>query len=421
MERRDLHNASLNVVGEGLWGLQVGMIASATVLTVLLRKLGAGETQIGLIPAMEGGLTVLPQLAGVYLFANRRNRRRSLVIWHWAAVIPFLFVNALLVWAAPRLTATAVRWGLLASFACFNLTIGVIVSVWLDWLAHLFHTGIRGTVMGVSFCSSAFLGVGGSLLAGRLLYRSPDTTTYALLYGLSGIIALVSLACFWFVQDPAEQEREDTVRPRTRDLLERFRTSLAQQNFRAFLVGRLLAVAGFCILPFVAVYYQSVAGGGLSAPAIVTSGAALTFGTALAHLALGRLGDRHGHRWGVLIGATAQVAALVAMLSLPGQWGCLLTYFLAGVCASAGFLSHSNMVIETCPHDHRLAHITVANLVLAIPLLTFPALSGVIAKAWGLQRLFTLSLVLSALAFLWCLTRVKDPRDVDLLEAAPRV
>jgi len=44
-------------------------------------------------------------------------------------------------------------------------------------------------------------------------------------------------------------------------LLHRFRASLNTANFRSFLVGRSLAMAGFSIAPFIAVYYTSQARG----------------------------------------------------------------------------------------------------------------------------------------------------------------
>jgi MFS family permease len=307
----------------------------------------------------------------------------------------------------------------MGSFGCCNLMVGMIIAVWLDWLAHLFSIRYRGMVMGISFFSAAVLSAGGSLAAGRLLALRPGVATYGLLYGAAGIIAALSMLCFWLIDDPAEREPDVIARPSLPLLLDRFRASLADRNFRAFLVGRVLSVAGFCMLPFVAVHYQSAAGGGLTAAAVVANGAALTLGTALAHLALGWLGDRRGHRAGILVGATAQVATLAAALALPGAWGCRLTYALAGVCASAGWLSHSNLVIESCPHDHRLAHISVANLVVGLPMLALPPLAGLAARAWGLRTLFAASLGFSVLSALWYVLRVRDPRDYSLLDRVP--
>jgi MFS family permease len=72
------------------------------------------------------------------------------------------------------------------------------------------------------------------------------------------------------------------------------------------------------------------------------------------------------------------------------------------------------MLLETCPHDHRLAHITVGNLVLSVPLVLSPFLAGVAAEHFGIRPVFMTCLVFSILAFIWCLLKVKEPRYVKI-------
>ena len=63
MEREDIRNARLNVIGESLWGFQISLIAPMTVFAILLRQYGAGERMIGSIGAIGSGLIVLPHLS----------------------------------------------------------------------------------------------------------------------------------------------------------------------------------------------------------------------------------------------------------------------------------------------------------------------------------------------------------------------
>jgi hypothetical protein len=412
MERRELRNALLCVCGEGLWGFQSSMVATATVLTVLLARHGASQRMIGAITSIEGGMVVIPQFLGLYLFTSRRRRKRQLVLWHFVAIIPFLFVNAAIIHFGPRFGGAFVRWALLASLAGMMTGMGVIVGVWMDWMACLFHTGIRGRVMGVSFFSAAFFGGGGALLAGWVLKLFPGDNTYAVLYAVAGVVAFASLATFAFLRDPAEHETVEPPGPSIKDYLRRFGQSLRDKNFRRFLVGRMLASFGFCVVPFIAVYYGSAEGGSLADATVVSCGAAMTVGMAVAHLVLGKLGDRSGHRAGIVIGAAMQVAAIIVLFLTPGWWGCVLTYVCAGVCVSAGYLSHSNMLFETCPHDHRLAHITVGNFVMGAPLIVAPLLAGLAAHAWGLKTMFLACLFFSIAAVMWFALAVKEPRTL---------
>lgn len=414
MEHKDVRNTRLNVIGESLWGFQASLIAPMTVFTILLRQYGAGERMIGSIGAIESGLLVLPQILGIYLFTSHRKRKHQLVIWHVFLIIPFIFLNGLILLRADNYPATLVRWALLVSFACSTIGIGIILSVWLDWLAHLFESHIRGTVMGLAFFFSALFGTGAGILSGWLLGRYPGVRTFSLLYFAAGTIATLSVLTFLMIRDPAERDPHDRKRLSAKGILQRFRTSLTNSNFRMFLIGRLLASIGFCMVPFIALHYQSSQGGSLTSGTIVSCGAALTFGMAFANLILGRLGDKHGHRIGIIVGTTFQVVTLFILLLGTGKWICLITYFCAGISMGGAFVSHTNMLFETCPHDHRLAHITIGNMVLSLPLIAAPLTAGFVAEMWGNPTLFKICLCFSIAAVVWMILLVKEPRHLDL-------
>jgi MFS family permease len=217
------------------------------------------------------------------------------------------------------------------------------------------------------------------------------------------------------VKDPAENmEASAQRRVSFADILASFRKSLLDENFKSFLVCRILASLGFCIIPFIAIYFKSADGGGLSNSAIVSYGAALTFGAALSNLVLGKVGDMHGHRVGIIVGTLMQVITLAIILAASGAMFCIITYFCVGICISSSFISHTNMLLETCPHDHRVAHITVGNLILSAPLVLSPFLAGIAAEHFGIRPVFMVCLFFSITAFLWCLFKVKEPRYVRI-------
>ncbi len=409
---RDRRNVSLTAVGEGTWGFAYFLTMPATVLTALLTSHGAGERMIGGITAAETACSILPQVLGVYLFYSKRRRKAQLVAWHIYAAIPFIFGIGLVSLLSDRLGPVATRWLALGSYAMFQLAIGVIMAVWMDWLAHLYATRIRGMAMGITFGAAALAGILGSRAAGRIIGEQPTPEVFAGLYMAAGVLSVVSILIFAFVDDPARTDPTDSSRPVTSELLRRFRQSLGDHNFRSFLIGRMLATFGFCMLPFIYRYYTSAQGGGLTPGFVVAAGAALPVGTAVAHLVLGRLGDRFGHRLGVLLGISVQTLTLVVLLTTSGPVSCYGAYLLAGFCSAAGFLSHYNLMFETCPHDHRLAHITVGNLVMSPVNIAAPLLAGVLAKETGLAGLFAVSLGFSVVALTWFVLRVKEPRQI---------
>lgn len=405
-------NLILNAVGEAVWGLQANMVVAATVLAVLLNSHGAAPWMIGAISAIETAGMLIPQLLGAYLFTSRKNLKRNLVVWHILTVCVLLFLMGLLTLLSPGIPAAVYRYMMLGLFLVMSVAIGVIVAVWVDWLAHLFDVSIRGTAIGLGVFAASLAGTGGALLAGRVVAHIPSPLSYALLYMVAAAIAVVSMIIFYFVRDPGADSTEVRRRPDVAELLEKFRSSLKDRNFRAYLVGRVLAALGFSIMPFIAVHFSSRAAGALADSTIVTCGAAMTVGMSVGSLLLGRLGDRHGHRLGVIIGVAAQLLALVFLLAVPGLLGCIVVYALTGFAAMGGWVSHSNIVIETCPHEHRAAHISIANMVLGFLTAMLPVLAGQVVEQWGMSRLFLGSAGFSVLALAWFVFLVREPREV---------
>lgn len=419
MDRFLKRNLTLSVLGEGAWGINGALTAGATVLAVLLQDLGASEKMIGSIESIQKGFLVFPQLLGLFLFTSRKYLKRNLMVWHLLAAIPFVFLSGVLIQFRHLYSDSVLSWGLLLSFAGCYLATGVIVSVWLDWQVSLFKQQTKGVSLGLVFFASALIGSVSAVLAGWVLEKYPGRGTYAYLYFVAGIFTIISIVLFWFIRDPAEFEAEIRRRQPGKQMLNYFGLSLKEFHFRQFLVGRLLGTLGFSVVPLFAIHFQSSAGGGLSSGTIVASGSAMLFSMALSHLILGKLGDHFGHRLGLMVGMYAQIIALILILTGSGTTVCILVYFSAGINGSAFFLSHTHVLFDSCRHDNRLAHFTLGNVVLSIPILLTPILAGYLAEIHGLVTIFQLSLGFSVLAVIWFIWRVQDPRDVAIDDPLP--
>jgi MFS family permease len=412
MENRVVRNALANIVGESLWGLQAALVASATVLTIILKDYGAGKTMISSIMTIETIGFIMPQMVGVILFRRWALKRVPLVVWHLVTVIPCILLMAALLWVAPHAQAVFVRWAVLVCYACMVVSIGVIISVWMDWLARLFDTGIRGTVLGLTFGASALAGAAGTLVSGWLLRVHPGTGIYPVLYLIAGTLAAVGICAFLFVGERTPAPPADDGSTETwGKIMSSVKKSLADVAFRRFLLARILTAAGFSVMPFVTLYYMSDHGGKMSGDMVVSVSVAMTAGMTVGNVGLGRMGDRLGHRSCLLLGAALQVVTLLILLLTTGIVSCAVVFFLAGICLSAGFISHYNMLFETCRHGARVVHITAGNFVFSAGSAAIPLLGGVVASCFGLRAVFAASLVLSAAAVLCYLLFVKEPRN----------
>lgn len=413
MNKRDRWNAYKYFTGESGYGLLNGLIAPYTILTFLLHHHGAGETMIGSIFAIKTGFTILPQILGNYIFKSVHSRKRLLVLFHiFLIATPYLCMGVI-VFLSHLFSDAFVRWALLLSFAFRFLMVGVVLAVWMDWVAHLFHHRIRGSVMGWTWGGASLAGSVAALAAGWLIKLHPQMSTYGWLYMVAGVLAMAFMIPFALIKDPALEEPDRQLRLKLGALVSRFRLSLMDRNYRSFLLGRWLGILGFTIVPFIAIYYSSAVGGGLTDGTIVASGAAMNAGMACSTILLGKLGDRKGHRIGLLIGTMMQIVTLLILLFSSGTASCIIAYAGAGLCIGSRYIAGHNMMFETCTHDNRMAHITAGNLVLSVVSIGGPLLAGSFAGRWGLRPLFGVSLVFSIMSFIWIFLLVKEPRTVS--------
>ena len=198
-------------------------------------------------------------------------------------------------------------------------------------------------------------------------------------------------------------------------MLTLFAGSLRVKNYRRYLVGRILLAVGLGATGFMAVHFKGEEGGGLSDATIILLGAFLALPQAGASYLLGVIGDHAGHKNGILLGAVAQGAAILVVFTWQGWVACALCFALVGLAMAANFVSHTNMVFETCPHDGRVAHITLSSLVIG-PFLAaaFPATGWLIAIVGSSTVGIGLCAVPTLLGALWILLMVREPRQVVL-------
>ncbi len=412
MQLRDRKNAVKFIFSESAAGFLNSLIIPTTVLAVLLKQMGASETTIGAIFSIETGFIIFPQFLGNFVVSSLHSRKRRIVLWHMLAMAPFLFLMGALIHLGDGMPDSWMRWGLLLVFACYTFDIGIIEAVWMDWLAHIFPQTIRGRVMGANWAAASIMGTGAALLAGRLIVSYPGRGTYAWLYIGAGCVMLAQMIAVGLIDDPALEKDDRKIRLEPAGLLRHFRMSLENRNYRLYLIGRILGSAGYSLVPFLALYYTSAEGGGLSAGVLVACGAGMQAGMAGASLLFGRLGDKKGHRIGMIIGLIVQAATLVLILSSAGLVSCVLAYVGAGICYGSRAIAGSNLMFETCPHESRLAHITVGNLILSVATIGGPVLAGAVAEGLGLKPLFWVCLAFSLAALLWFGLLVEEPRNV---------
>jgi len=417
VERR---NAKRFGLAEGMWGVGVGLTAPLTVLPLLFRQLDAGPVEIGFIYSLFTAGFLLTQPLGMLWLQHGAGKKRLLLLVGLLFSIPHSLLIGLLILHLAPARQVLTRLVLLVLFSIKVLGIGLIIPIWQDWFAGLFRREARGRATGMA-CTGSALGVSlAALFAAWMRHGFPFPANYALLFLCSAPLYGASLAIFSRIEEGVES---GVRRPRLSalQLLGRFGHSLRDVNFRNYLIARILLTMGAGGTAFFAVHFASPAGGEVGDGAVIGLGGLLTLAQAGVAHRLGRMGDRAGHKAGVFLGATAQIAAIGTAILGRGPLACGLCFALSGVALAAGMVSHANMIYETCPHDCRVAHITLSNLVLSPFVLAVPLVTGCFVSGLGVRHALVLTLVPSMLGAVYLAVRVRNPREVVLPpESRPR-
>jgi len=399
-----------NGIGEGVWAFGAGLGSAITVLPLLIKgRLGGTNLEVGLIAAIWAACQMFPQIFSSMLIQRGVGRKWFLLIYHWIVfTIPWLGMAAAIFWLSgtnPLLT----RILILVLFGLFTCGMGFIMPVWQDWIAALFHTQTRGRAFALSNIMIALFGALAAWLAAHTTAAIPFPANYAILFVGSGFfVALCMIA--WIPTREVEPIEHFELPPR--QVVRRFALSLKERNFQHLLASRMMLIAGCGPLSFLAVHYKTPAGGGLSEKTIIMFGVAATAGSIVGGYIMGHLGDRIGHRSGAIIGAFAQFIGLYVALMFPGAASGIAAFAMLGAGGASNWISHANLLFETCPHDCRTAHIAAGNMMLAPFSAIFPILTGPAIDRWGFLPVTIACLVPTLLGMFWIIAVVREPRTI---------
>jgi MFS family permease len=104
---------------------------------------------------------------------------------------------------AESASSAVARAALLVLYAVFFFGIGLIVPVWLDWVAGLFERDVRGRAFGWSGTVAAIGSIAAAACAGWVANRYVCPLNYALQFFIGGAFYLASMAAFVPTRVPA--------------------------------------------------------------------------------------------------------------------------------------------------------------------------------------------------------------------------
>ncbi len=403
--RQYRRNFILGATQSGLWGLALTFASTATVIPMFLKKLGASDVQIGLIPTLVNLGFTFPSIFSAPIVERVNSVKKFVATVTCLERSPYPFLSLLaftLAKSNPQLTI----YLSLIFLAIGYFGTGFIMPGWMDFVARIIPVTSRGKFIALGNGLGGVLGIGGSILVSEILSKYPFPQNFGICFVITMIILLIAYVILLCIKEPKiEKKNENRKTNYTKEI-----TKILKENryFRNYILARFLVSFGVMGLAFYTVHAVSK----FSLPDRYIGTFTMFFVGAqpLANLLWGPLADRTGHKnvllGGVICNLLGNLIALISPIPTPFY----LVFALSGAMNSAFMISGLPIILEFAPPDRRPTFIGINNILISPALALSPLIGGFIAKNFGYPIVFLVSLMANILGLSVLFFGVTDPR-----------
>ncbi|MDT8717638.1 MFS transporter [Clostridium sp. 19966] len=406
------YNFILNSVDGAAFSLGLVFISFNTIFPVFLKKLGANNFLISLIPFITIAGSSFPQLFAAHYVKNLSVKKPFTAFIGLLQRIPWLILGTVtVIWGskAPNI----VLFSALFMLVFYMVAGGLSGPVWFDLISKITPISLRGRLMSARAIIGQLFGIIGSFFTAYIIGNIAYPYNYAALFFICFAILMISWAAFVFLKEP-----EDEVNENTEDfwLFVKGIPSILKGNkdFRSFVISRAFFELGIAVTAFYSVYSIKHFSLPDSYAGIFTTVTSIAY--VAGNLVLGYLGDKKGHKLNLVIGMiSCALGAIIAMLA--GNVAIFYIIFvLASIAQGARDVSVSNITVEFCSSSERAAYIAISSIIM-IPISLIVLPMGSIADIFGYNYLFLITMLSSIAAFAILYFKVRDPRHKHISKA----
>ncbi len=390
-----------------LFALGLSFVSQQTVLPVFVRKIGGGNIAVGMIPVIWTFGFNFTQIF-IAAHAQREHRKKALLL-KTAMIqrIPWLLLAVLSFIVFPRVGTGVALLIFFVVFALAAMGGGINLPVWFDLLAHVTPMKRRGRLFAVRTVFGSMLGMLGGATAAGVLSVLSYPASYALLSLLAFCGMMLSYLSLTLIESP-EFVPASPGGPRWSDRSLIRRMLHTPGNYRRFLVGDALLISSGMANAFFAVYAldkfhlpDAYAG----TFTIIMAGSMI-----LGSLAFGTAADKLGHKINMFFAGCSTFLACVVALLAPTVEVYGVVFILTSASVTLMGISRLPLLAELCTAEERPAYVAVSNM-LTSPFVLAGILGGWMADHVGFPPVFMTAGMIAALALLWWLTMVEEPRN----------
>jgi MFS family permease len=407
IKRNYRHNFLVNALDGASYWFGFSFIAPTIILPLYISHFTNDPLVIGLIPFINTGGFLLPQLF-TSNFVERAPRKKffPVTLGFFSERVPIFFL-------APTAYFLAASQPLLAMITFFLLYLwfsagaGLIIVGWQDMIGKIFPVEKRGRFFGITNFLGNGSGILGALAVSFVLEKFTFPMGYVFAFAAAGVLTFISWYCLSQTREPAVYSNKPPVSQQAylKSLPEVIRKD---RNFLKYLVAQIIYSLSGMATGFLIVYSaktwnlpDSQAGGFI---------VAMQVGQTLSNLFFGFLADHKGHKLSLEISFLVNVVSLALAVAAPSPLWFYPVFFLRGAVQAGTFISGVSIVLEFTGAENRPTYIGLANTIPGVTATLAPLLGGLLAGLTGYLWMFVLSAIIGAASLAVLHFSVREPR-----------
>ncbi|HOL39566.1 MAG: MFS transporter [Dictyoglomaceae bacterium] len=379
-----------------------------TLLPLFAKHLGAGNLEIGLIPAISNLGWAIPAILGAK-YSEKYKKKLDLVLKVTLGErLPYFFLALICFFIASQSPKLALYLSLLMlGIATFSA--GFLGPPWMTMISKVIRPEKRGTFFAFGSGLGALMGIGGAALARYFLSKYPFPHNFGYSFLCAGIALMIS-----FVFLAMTKEEPNTAPGKDiplREYLKGIKEVFIDKNFKSYIFSRIINAFSVCFANFVTVF--AVSNFSVSDKVVANFTAILLASQGISSFIYGPLGDKLGHKITLALGRLFVVIDLILLIFGNSITCIYLSFILLGFINGAFAVGDFAIILDLAPTGKKELYVGVLNFISSPFSFAFPLIAGRIADLKGYIFLFSSLLLISIFSFIYFVIKVEDPKKND--------
>ncbi|HBT38794.1 MAG: MFS transporter [Pseudothermotoga sp.] len=398
-------NFIVNSIDNAFFSVGMTFGSVFTIFPVFAKNLGASNIELGLISAITNLGWGIPAIWGAK-YAERSAKKLSLVLKvTMLERVPYLLIALISLYLVSFSTKLALYLSIVTmGVAIFAM--GFLGPPWMSMIEKVIDPRRRGTYFAVGSGLGALMGIGGSLIARRLLAEHPFPRNFAYVF-LTGFIFFMLSFLFLSLTREVPDERIYDSEP-VFDYIKKMKFVFSDKNFRNFLIERIISSFMFSSGGFMTVYLLKKLSLPDDSAAVFT--AVVLASQGVSSFLFGPIGDKKGHKLNLMLSKVCYALAILLALVSERVEQAYVVYALMGVVNTTNNVGSMAITLDMTSNKRKELYMGSLYFMTSPFSFVAPLICGKLIDNFGYAVPFFLTGVIGMFNLLYLWKCVEDPR-----------